>query len=171
MGSLVSYPEDIALKAPPPQIGYKSMEIRRVSDGEITHKEFYNEYWKKGIPLVFKDCSKKWKASGTFTPEYFRKNFGDRRTVVNGVSYTMNEILDLVEGKDTSRPVPYPSKYHVRGQLPELGGHMDPWTWVMRAPIGWRADGSGSVTGETPQNCSSAVQEVNSPTSTSTITT
>ncbi len=126
MGSLVSYPEDIAFKAPPPQIGYKSMEIRRVSDGEITHKEFYNEYWKKGIPLVFKDCSKKWKASGTFTPEYFRKNFGDRRTVVNGVSYTMNEILDLVEGKDTSRPVPYPSKYHVRGQLPELGGHMDP---------------------------------------------
>jgi histone arginine demethylase JMJD6 len=102
------------------------MEIRRVSEGELTHKEFYNEYWKKGIPLVFKDASKKWKASGTFTPEFFRTHFGDRRTVVNGVEYTMTEILDLVEGKDTSRPVPYPCKYHIRGQLPELAGHMNP---------------------------------------------
>ena len=34
------------------------MEIRRVAEGELTHKEFYNEYWKKGIPLVFKDASK-----------------------------------------------------------------------------------------------------------------
>ncbi len=95
------------------------MEIRRVAEGELTHKEFYNEYWKKGIPLVFKDASKKWKASGTFTPEFFRSRFGDRKTVVNGVEYTMTEILDLVEGKDTSRPVPYPCKYHIRGQLPE----------------------------------------------------
>jgi hypothetical protein len=60
------------------------MEIRRVAEGELTHKEFYNEYWKKGIPLVFKDASKKWKASGTFTPEFFRSRFGDRKTVVNG---------------------------------------------------------------------------------------
>lgn len=28
------------------------MEIRRVAEGELTHKEFYNEYWKKGIPLL-----------------------------------------------------------------------------------------------------------------------
>jgi hypothetical protein len=104
----------------------QTLDVQRVSAGEITHKEFYNEFWKKGIPLVFKDASRKWKAYGTFTPDYFRTNFGDRKTEVNGAEYTMNEILDLVEGKDTSRPVPYPCKYHIRTALPELAGHMDP---------------------------------------------
>jgi histone arginine demethylase JMJD6 len=102
------------------------MEIRRVKSGEITHREFYNDYWKKGIPLVFQDASRQWKASGTFTPEFFRSNFGERITSVDGIEYTMNEILDLVEGKDLSRPVPYPCKYHIRTSLPELAGHMDP---------------------------------------------
>ena len=96
------------------------MEIRRVSAGELTYKEFYQEYWKKGIPLVFKDASRKWKAASTFTPEFFRTNFGDRRTAVNGTEYSMNEIMDLIEGRDTSRPVPYPCKYHIPSQLPEL---------------------------------------------------
>ena len=102
------------------------MEIQRVSAGEITQKEFYNEFWKKGIPLVFKDASKVWRASGTFTPDFFREQFSDRVANVEGTDYTMTEILDLVEGKDTSRPVPYPCKYHIRGQLPELSGYMDP---------------------------------------------
>ena len=48
------------------------MEIRRVAEGEITQKEFYNEYWKKGIPLVFTEASRVWKATGTFTPDFFR---------------------------------------------------------------------------------------------------
>ena len=102
------------------------MEIRRVSAGEITHKEFYNEFWKKGIPLVFKDASRQWKASGLFTPDFFRTNFGERKCMVDGNEYTMTEVFDLVEGRDTSRPVPYPCKFHIRTELPELAGHMDP---------------------------------------------
>ncbi len=102
------------------------MEVRRVAEGEITQKEFYNDYWKKGVPLIFTGASKQWKASGTFTPDFFRTNFGERVTYVDGNSYTMAEVMDLVEGKDTSRPVPYPCKYHIGGSLPELAGHMDP---------------------------------------------
>ncbi len=102
------------------------MEVRRVSQGEITQKEFYNDYWKKGIPLVFKDASRQWKASGLFTPDFFREHYGDRRCHVDGVEYTMTEVLDLVEGRDTSRPVPYPSMFHIRTELPKLAGHMDP---------------------------------------------
>ncbi|MEO5585399.1 MAG: hypothetical protein ABIQ75_08090, partial [Flavobacteriales bacterium] len=84
------------------------MEIKRASIHEMSPKRFIDEHWKPGIPLVFTDASQVWKANGTFTPDWFRKNYGDRPTVVDGTDYTMNEILDLVEGKDTSRPVPYP---------------------------------------------------------------
>lgn len=61
-----------------------------------------------------------------FSPEWLRANYGDRKTVVNGTEYTMVEILDLVEGKDTSRPVPYPCKYHLPTQLPETVSMVSP---------------------------------------------
>ena len=89
------------------------MEIKRASIQEMSPKQFTEEHWKPGIPLVFTDASQVWEANGTFTPDWFRKNYGGRRTVVEDTEYTMNEILDLVEGKDTSRPVPYPCKYHI----------------------------------------------------------
>lgn len=96
------------------------MEIKKIEASEISHEQFIEEHWKPGIPLVFKNASKVWGAYNTFTPDWFRKNFGDRRTAVNGTTYTMNEIMDLVEGRDTSRPVPYPCKYHIPTQLPEV---------------------------------------------------
>jgi hypothetical protein len=96
------------------------MEIKKVDASEITHEQFIEEHWKPGIPIVFKNATKVWGAYNTFTPEFFRTRFGDRRTVVDGKEYTMREIFDLVEGKDTSRPVPYPCKYHIPTQLPEV---------------------------------------------------
>lgn len=87
---------------------------------ELTHEQFIEEHWKPGIPLVLKNATRAWGAFNTFSPDWFRQRFGDRRTVVDGRSYTMTEIMDLVEGRDTSRPVPYPCKYHIPTQLPEV---------------------------------------------------
>lgn len=102
------------------------MEVKRVDRSQMSYEQFIEEHWKPGIPLVFTDASKIWKANGTFSPDWFRANYGDRRTVVNGKEYTMSEIMDLVEGKDTSRPVPYPCKYHIPTQLPEVLPMLDP---------------------------------------------
>ena len=102
------------------------MEIKRASIKELSYERFISEHWKPGIPLVFTDASSVWQANGTFSPDWFRKNYGDRHTEVNGKDYTMAEILDLVEGKDTSRPVPYPCKFHVNTQLPEVMPMLSP---------------------------------------------
>lgn len=91
---------------------------RRVE--EITPEEFHEKHWKPRVPLVFENASKVWKANGMFSPDWFRKNFGERQTTVNGTTYQMSEIMDLVEGRDLSRPTPYPCKYHIPTQLPEL---------------------------------------------------
>ena len=37
----------------------------------ISYKEFIEEHYKPGIPLVFKSASKVWKANGLFTPDGF----------------------------------------------------------------------------------------------------
>jgi hypothetical protein len=97
-----------------------AMEIKRASVNDITYEQFIEEHWKPGVPLVFTDASKVWKANGTFAPDWFREHYGNRLTEVDGKTYTMNEIMDLVEGKDTTRPVPYPCKYQVVSQMPEL---------------------------------------------------
>lgn len=96
------------------------MEIRRVEASGFTHEQFIEEHWKPGIPLVLMNATRQWGAYDTFSPDWFREHFGDRRTVVDGREYTMREIMDLVEGRDTSRPVPYPCKFHIPTQLPEV---------------------------------------------------
>lgn len=96
------------------------MEVKKLDASEITYDQFFEEHWKPGVPLVLKNATRVWPAYGTFTPDWFRTRFGERRTMVDGTEYTMREIMDLVEGRDTSRPVPYPCKYHLPTQLPEL---------------------------------------------------
>jgi histone arginine demethylase JMJD6 len=96
------------------------MEVKKLSVDEITPEQFIEEHWNPGIPLVFKDASRVWEASRTFTPDWFREHYGDVKTTANGTEYTMREVMDLVEGKDTSRPVPYPIKYWIQSQMPDL---------------------------------------------------
>jgi histone arginine demethylase JMJD6 len=38
----------------------------------ITYKEFMEEHYKPGIPLVFTNAAKVWKANGLFSPDWFR---------------------------------------------------------------------------------------------------
>jgi histone arginine demethylase JMJD6 len=95
-----------------------AMQVQKV--GDISHKEFIKDFYKPGIPVIFKTASKAWKANGLFTPDYFRKNFGERRTVVNDQEYSVREILDLVENSSADFPAPYPCKFDIPSQLPEL---------------------------------------------------
>lgn len=94
------------------------MEIIRREN--ITHEEFLEEHYKPGIPLVFKNAVKDWKAKDLFTPDWFRENYADRTTVVQGKTYNMREIMDMVEASSEEKPAPYPSIYNINEQLPEL---------------------------------------------------
>lgn len=94
------------------------MEIQKVDD--IGYEQFIKEFYEPGVAVVLKNASKVWKANGLFTPEYFRKNFGDRTTKVDGKDYTMQEFLNLIENSTKENPAPYPCKYNILTQLPEL---------------------------------------------------
>ena len=94
------------------------MEVQRV--GDISHKEFMEEFYKPGKPVVFKSASKVWKANGLFTPSWFRENYGDRTKELNGTTYTMRQIMDLVETSSESKPAPYPIIFNIPSSLPEL---------------------------------------------------
>jgi len=100
------------------------MEIVRRLD--ITYEEFVENHLKPGIPIVFTNASKVWKANGLLTPDWLRSKFGERITSHNHIDYTMNQILDLVENSTEANPAPYPFLYNIPKKLPELLEYVQP---------------------------------------------
>ncbi len=45
------------------------MEVQRV-DG-ISYESFMQDFYEPGVPVVFKNAAKVWKAKGLFTPDWF----------------------------------------------------------------------------------------------------
>src|SRR5882672_11659151 len=94
------------------------MEVQKV--GDISYEEFMNGFYKPGIPVVFKNASKVWKANGLFSPDWFRKNYGNRVTDVKGENYSMLEVMNMVETSSEDKPAPYPIIFHIPTVIPEL---------------------------------------------------
>lgn len=100
------------------------MEIQKV--GDISHREFMEEFYKPGIPVVFKNATKIWKANGLFSPDWFRTNYGNRTTDFKGKTYTMREVMDRVENSSETNPAPYPFLFSIPEILPELFALLQP---------------------------------------------
>ena len=100
------------------------MTIQKVDD--ISHQEFMTHFYEPGVPVVFKNAAKVWKAKELFTPDWFREHYGDRKTEKNGINYTMREIMDLAEQSSETNPAPYPLKFNIPEQLPELVPLIEP---------------------------------------------
>ena len=92
----------------------------------ITYDEFIEEHYKPGIPLVFTKAAKVWKANGLFTPDWFRENYPDRKTDVRGTTYTMKQVMDMVEASTEDKPAPYPMIFDIPSTIPELMPLLDP---------------------------------------------
>lgn len=92
----------------------------------ISYEEFIEQHYKPGIPLVFTNAVKDWKANGLFSPDWFRKNFPERSTECRGKSYNMRQIMDLAETSTEKDPAPYPFIFNIPEQLPELLPYIKP---------------------------------------------
>ncbi len=96
----------------------QTVEVEKV--GDISYKEFLERFYNPGVPVVFKNASKVWKARELFSPNWFRENYGDIVTEKNGTTYTMREVMDMVENSSEDKPAPYPFLFDIPSQLPEL---------------------------------------------------
>jgi len=94
------------------------MEIIRRDN--ITYEEFIEQHYKPGIPLVFTNAVKDWKAKELFSPDWFRENYPDKKTEVKGQTYTMRQIMDMVENSSVENPAPYPCIFNIHDELPEI---------------------------------------------------
>jgi len=92
----------------------------------ITYEEFMEEHYKPGIPLVFTNAAKVWKANGLFSPDWFRENYPERETDCRGTMYKMKDIMDMVETSTVEKPAPYPIIFDIPETIPELLPLLDP---------------------------------------------
>ena len=100
------------------------MDIQKVND--ISYHDFIENFYNPGIPVVFRNASKVWKARDTFSPDWFRKNYGQCTTLHKGKKYTMKEVLDLTETSTESNPAPYPFTFNIPETIPELLPMIEP---------------------------------------------
>lgn len=98
------------------------MEVQRKSN--ISYQEFMEEHHNPGIPVIFTDATKIWKANNLLTPDWFREHYPNKLSEVKnkdtGEFYTMTEVLDMVEQSTTEKPAPYPLTFNITHEIPEM---------------------------------------------------
>jgi len=114
-------------------------EIERRSG--LSYEEFRDKYLYPRKPVVVTDAVRQWKAVGKWTPEFFKRDFGDMKFVLDGAltptpgykqtaggdEYTMARFIDRVLESTDENPAPYFRNQPLHALFPSLKADIDPW--------------------------------------------
>lgn len=93
----------------------------------LSYEEFVREYLRPLRPVVFTDATRQWKALTRWTPDFFRREFSAREVNVwRDRSYTVRELIDLVEWSTPAKPAPYLRNEYLVDVFPELLDDVEP---------------------------------------------
>ncbi len=98
--------------------------IERRSD--LSYKEFIEKYQNTGTPVILEDATNVWDQAKNFNPQFFKDHFGDRTTKFGVEEFTVSQILELTKNSTKENPAPYPVKFDILTQMPELLEYMQP---------------------------------------------
>jgi hypothetical protein len=88
--------------------------------------EFVAEYRRPRRPVILNDAAVAWPLYGQCTPDYFCSRFGERRLRVRGRDYSLAELIGLLQTSTLDQPGPYPCKFEVIRDFPELVDEVSP---------------------------------------------
>ena len=88
--------------------------------------EFIVRYRNPRRPVILTDAAAAWPLYGRGTPDHFRERFGQRKLRVRGREYVLAELLDLLQASTVERPGPYPCKFELARDFPELVAEVSP---------------------------------------------
>jgi hypothetical protein len=86
----------------------------------LSYEEFEQEYLIPGRPVVLTDVTKDWNALSRWTPDFFRKEFGDQQIKANDKNYSVRDFMDLVEASSPENPAPYLRNEYIPEVFPTL---------------------------------------------------
>jgi hypothetical protein len=77
-------------------------------------------------PVILSDAASAWPAYRKFTPDWFRAHFSEKVVRLQSRNWTLGEILDVLEHSTEGNPGPYPCKFEIARDFPELLGEVSP---------------------------------------------
>lgn len=89
--------------------------------------DFRRDYLIPRQPVVLSDLAEPWLRRNAYTPDRFRRDYGDMRVLpVDGRAPTIREVLDMIEANDPARRAPYPARIDLDRMAPELRDEFQP---------------------------------------------
>ncbi len=109
-GSLIAKPENIT--------------VDKVAN--LSYKEFASRYLNPLQPVVITDAIQDWKALSTWTPEFFKNNYGSKEVTVDTQRYKLRNFIDLVLASTEEKPCSYLKDTDIPGLFTELLADIEP---------------------------------------------
>lgn len=109
-GSLIAKPENIT--------------VDKVAN--LSYKEFASRYLNPLQPVVITDAIQDWKALSTWTPEFFKNNYGSKEVTVDTQRYQLRNFIDLVLASTEEKPCSYLKDTDIPGLFTELLADIEP---------------------------------------------
>lgn len=82
-------------------------DIDRHDWATLGPERFRDEYLLPLRPVVLSGGINHWRARGTWTPDFFRRRYGDRDVKVDGQTWKLADLLDRIEASSADSPAPY----------------------------------------------------------------
>jgi hypothetical protein len=101
----------------------------------LSTEEFMKEYAWANRPVIITDALRKWDAVGRWTPEFFKREFGDMKLAINKVAWsrensepdlTMSRFVDMVLASTDENPAPYLRNQNLVELFPSLVRDVSP---------------------------------------------
>ena len=108
-----------------PTISIQPVEKRRAVD--LPYSKFISEYVERNRPVVVTEVASEWECLRTWTPEFFKENFGSRVVdVTYGVKQRLDTVIDAILASTKDKPGPYLHKVIIHQHMPELLADLSP---------------------------------------------
>lgn len=114
-----------------------SCEVERRTN--LSYEEFASQYLYPNKPVIVTDGLRDWPALTRWTPEFFKREFGDMKVVINDsylrglpdgnggtVEYTMAQFVDRVLASSDDNPAPYFRNCALYSVFPSLKRDIEP---------------------------------------------
>jgi hypothetical protein len=92
----------------------------------ISPSEFKSRYLLPRKPVVLEDAVPDWPVLGLWDLEYFRREFDLMDIDVDGTSYNLRHLMDLIERSSIEAPAPYMRTKKIPNLFPRLMKDIQP---------------------------------------------
>src|SRR2546425_8721197 len=92
----------------------------------LSREQFEREYLLPLRPVIVTDGISRWGASGKWSPQFFKENYGSLEIEVDGETMLLHELIDRVETSSEENPAPYLRNQVLAEWPPELAADVSP---------------------------------------------